>query len=83
MVLNENLIVEIVRPGTGDPVPDGEVGEIVITSLDLNAKDRERLNSGVQSVLIKEMFRPAELVERIRRLVHRKPVFSSGMEAAS
>jgi phenylacetate-CoA ligase len=31
MVLNENLIVEIVRPGTGDPVADGEVGEIVVT----------------------------------------------------
>lgn len=34
MVLNENLIVEIVRPGTGDPVADGEVGEIVVTNLD-------------------------------------------------
>lgn len=34
MVLNENLIVEIVRPGTGDPVGDGEVGEIVVTNLD-------------------------------------------------
>lgn len=33
MILNENLIVEIVRPGTGDPVADGEVGEIVVTSL--------------------------------------------------
>ncbi|MEM6461728.1 MAG: AMP-binding protein [Pseudomonadota bacterium] len=33
MILNENLIVEIVRPGTGDPVQDGEVGEIVVTSL--------------------------------------------------
>jgi phenylacetate-CoA ligase len=32
MVLNENLILEIVRPGTGDPVPDGEVGEVVVTS---------------------------------------------------
>jgi phenylacetate-CoA ligase len=32
MVVNENLIVEIVRPGTGDPVPDGEVGEIVVTT---------------------------------------------------
>lgn len=31
MVLNENLIVEIVRPGTGDPVEDGEVGEVVVT----------------------------------------------------
>ncbi len=27
------MIVEIVRPGTGDPVPEGEVGELVITSL--------------------------------------------------
>ena len=34
LVLNEDLIVEIVRPGTGDPVPEGEVGEIVVTSLD-------------------------------------------------
>jgi phenylacetate-CoA ligase len=34
MVLNENLIAEIVRPGTGDPVPDGDVGEIVVTSLE-------------------------------------------------
>jgi phenylacetate-CoA ligase len=31
MLLNENLIVEIVRPGTGDPVDDGEVGEVVVT----------------------------------------------------
>jgi phenylacetate-coenzyme A ligase PaaK-like adenylate-forming protein len=34
MVVNEDLILEIVRPGTGDPVPDGEVGEIVVTTLD-------------------------------------------------
>jgi phenylacetate-CoA ligase len=34
MVVNEDLIFEIVRPGTGDPVPDGDVGEIVVTSLD-------------------------------------------------
>lgn len=33
LVANEGLILEIVRPGTGDPVPDGEVGEIVVTSL--------------------------------------------------
>lgn len=32
MVLDETLLLEIVRPGTGDPVPVGEVGEIVITS---------------------------------------------------
>jgi phenylacetate-CoA ligase len=34
MVVNEGLIVEIVRPGTGDPVTEGDVGEIVVTSLD-------------------------------------------------
>jgi phenylacetate-CoA ligase len=33
LVLDEGVIVEIVRPGTGDPVPAGEVGELVITTL--------------------------------------------------
>lgn len=33
LVLDESVIVEIVRPGTGDPVPEGEVGELVVTSL--------------------------------------------------
>ena len=42
---------------------------IVITARDLQARDRERLNSGVHSVLVKDMFRPDELVGRIRRLV--------------
>ncbi|HEX4798520.1 MAG TPA: AMP-binding protein [Burkholderiales bacterium] len=32
MVLDEGLILEIVRPGTGEPVPDGEVGEVVVTT---------------------------------------------------
>jgi phenylacetate-CoA ligase len=32
MILDEALILEIVRPGTGDPLPDGEVGEVVVTS---------------------------------------------------
>jgi phenylacetate-CoA ligase len=32
MIIDEDLIVEIVRPGTGDPVADGEVGEVVVTS---------------------------------------------------
>jgi len=34
MILDEGVIVEIVRPGTGDPVADGEVGEVVVTCLD-------------------------------------------------
>jgi phenylacetate-CoA ligase len=33
MMVNEHIILEIVRPGTGDPVPAGEVGEIVVTRL--------------------------------------------------
>jgi hypothetical protein len=44
-----------------------------MTSLDLDAQARERLSSGVQSVLVKEAFRPTDLVERIRRLVSTKP----------
>lgn len=31
LILDEAVIVEIVRPGTGDPVPEGEVGEVVVT----------------------------------------------------
>ncbi|MGB1207792.1 MAG: phenylacetate--CoA ligase family protein [Paracoccaceae bacterium] len=33
MIVDEGAIVEIVTPGTGDPVPEGEVGEVVVTSL--------------------------------------------------
>lgn len=33
MILDEGVIVEIVTPGTGDPVPVGDVGEVVVTSL--------------------------------------------------
>ena len=32
MIVNEDMIVEIVRPGTGEPVPDGDVGEVVVTT---------------------------------------------------
>jgi CheY-like chemotaxis protein len=60
-----------------------DIPVIVITARDLDAQDRERLNSGVQSVLVKEAFRPGELVERIRRLARSEPIISSGMEAAS
>jgi phenylacetate-CoA ligase len=33
LVVDEGVIVEIVRPGTGDPVPAGEVGEVLVTAL--------------------------------------------------
>ena len=32
MIVDEGVIVEIVRPGTGDPVPSGEVGEVLVTA---------------------------------------------------
>ena len=60
-----------------------DIPVIVITSLDLSAKDRARLNSGVQSVLVKEKFRPEDLVERIRQLSQSTPAVSNQMETAS
>ncbi|HTY66224.1 MAG TPA: phenylacetate--CoA ligase family protein [Alphaproteobacteria bacterium] len=33
LILDEWVIVEIVKPGTGDPVPEGETGEVVVTTL--------------------------------------------------
>jgi phenylacetate-CoA ligase len=51
MVVNEHLILEIVRPGTGDPVAPGDVGEMVVTSLDprpsLDAARARRPHRGV------------------------------------
>lgn len=32
LVLDEAIILEIVRPGTGEPVPEGEIGEVVVTA---------------------------------------------------
>ena len=32
MIVDEGIILEIVRPGTGDPVPEGDVGEVVVTT---------------------------------------------------
>lgn len=34
LILNEDILLEIVRPGTGDPVAEGEVGEVVVTTFD-------------------------------------------------
>ena len=51
MVLNENLILEIVRPGTGDPVTEGEVGEVVVTSFN-EAYPMVRLGTGDLSAVL-------------------------------
>ena len=51
MLLNENLILEIVRPGTGDPVAEGEVGEVVVTSFN-EAYPMVRLGTGDLSAVL-------------------------------
>jgi len=59
-----------------------DIPVIVITGRELGAQDRARLNSGVQSVLVKDAITPAQLVARIRRLVS-GPVRSDPAAAAS
>ena len=56
MIVNETVILEIVRPGTGDPVTEGEVGEVVVTSFNadypfvrLGTGDLSALMPGVSS----------------------------------
>ena len=51
MVVNETVIVEIVRPGTGSPVPVGDVGEIVVTSFNPDYP-MVRLGTGDLSALV-------------------------------
>jgi len=53
MIVNENLIVEIVRPGTDDPVADGEVGEVVVTGFN-PFYPLVRLGTGDLSAIISE-----------------------------
>ena len=60
-----------------------DIPVIVITALDLDAPARERLNCGVQSVLVKETFRPADLVERIRRIAQTQAAVAKDMQSAS
>ena len=65
LLLNENLIVEIVRPGTGDPVPDGEVGEVVVTSLN-PAYPLVRVGTGDLSVVLPGISPCGRTATRIR-----------------
>jgi GAF domain-containing protein/CheY-like chemotaxis protein len=60
-----------------------DIPVIVVTARDLDAEDKKRLNSGVQSVLVKDTFRPTDLIARIRALLAAKPPAVGGrMEAA-
>ncbi len=53
MIINENLIVEIVRPGSDDPVKPGEVGEMVVTCFN-KAYPLVRFGTGDMSAVIEE-----------------------------
>jgi phenylacetate-CoA ligase len=52
LIVDEGVLVEIVRPGTGDPVAPGEVGEVVVTTLVTTAYPLIRFGTGDLSALI-------------------------------
>ena len=58
MVVDEGVIVEIVRPGTGDPVPEGDVGEVVVTSFN-RAYPLIRFGTGDMSAVLRGRARAA------------------------
>ena len=51
MIVDEGAIVEIVRPGTGDPVPEGDVGEVVVTTFN-RAYPLIRFGTGDMSAIL-------------------------------
>jgi signal transduction histidine kinase/CheY-like chemotaxis protein/HAMP domain-containing protein len=56
---------------------------VVVTALDLSAQDRARLNSGVETVLLKESFKPSDLIDGLRRLAAKTRCLERVTEAAS
>ncbi len=83
LVVDEGVLLEIVRPGTDDPVPDGEVGEVVVTVLatdyplvrfgtgDLSAVMPGRCPTGRTQVRIKGWMGRADQTTKVRgMLVH-------------
>ena len=68
MIVNEGLIVEIVQPGSGEPVPHGEVGEIVVTALNPDYP-MIRLATGLMSSVIRGRSPCGRTNMRIRNVV--------------
>ncbi|WP_371323602.1 AMP-binding protein [Dechloromonas sp. ZY10] len=78
LIVEEELLLEIVRPGTGDPVPDGEVGEVVVTSFnpdyplirfatgDLSAILPGRSNCGRSNVRLKGWLGRADQTTKVK-----------------
>lgn len=67
MIVNEGLIVEIVRPGAGEPLPDGEVGELVVTALNPDYP-MIRLATGERAAVIRGRSPCGRTNMRIRRV---------------
>ncbi len=70
LVVNESLLVETVRPGPGDPVADGQVGEIVVTSFNPDYP-MIRLATGDRSAVLKGKSPCGRTNMRLRGLVGR------------
>jgi phenylacetate-CoA ligase len=68
MIVNEGLIVEIVQPGSGEPVPHGEIGEIVVTALNPDYP-MIRLATGLMSSVIRGRSPCGRTNMRIRSVV--------------
>ena len=90
MVIDEDVIVEIVRPGTEDPVAEGEVGEVVVTTFephyplirlatgDLSALLPGHCPSGRTNVRLKGWMGRADQTTKVRGLfVHPRQIASS------
>ncbi|MFL5100043.1 MAG: response regulator, partial [Xanthobacteraceae bacterium] len=59
-----------------------DIPVIVVTAMDLSFADRARLNSAIETVLVKDTFQPAELVDRIRTLAGARRQAAAMAEAA-
>jgi phenylacetate-CoA ligase len=78
LIVDEGILLEIVRPGTGNPVPEGEVGEVVVTSFnpdyplirfatgDLSAVLRGESPCGRTNVRIKGWMGRADQTTKVR-----------------
>ena len=66
MILDEDIILEIVKPGTNDRVPDGEVGEVVVTVLNNYELPIVRFATGDLSTIIEGQSKTGRTNKRIK-----------------
>ena len=66
MIIDEDIILEIVKPGTNDRVPDGEVGEVVVTVLNNYELPIVRFATGDLSTIIEGQSKTGRTNKRIK-----------------